>query len=98
MALEKSDGTSMGRRVTFSLKAPAAAEVTLVGDFNRWEEGATPLKRDDNGKWRVTLTLVPGKYEFKFKVDGRWREASKREPTVCNAFGTVNNVLIVPEK
>lgn len=86
------------RKVTFSLKAPNAKEVSLAGDFNNWDSGANTMKRDKDGSWKVSLTFSPGRYEFKFLVDGKWREGSKKEQTVFNCFGTLNNVLIVPEK
>jgi 1,4-alpha-glucan branching enzyme len=86
------------RRVTFSLKAARAKRVSLLGDFNNWDAGATPMKRDKDGIWKSTLILSAGRYEFKFLLDGKWREASKAEPSVPNAFGTLNNVLVIEEK
>ncbi len=86
------------QRVTFSLKAAHAKAVSLLGDFNNWDATATPMKRDKNGIWKSTLILSSGRYEFKFMVDGKWREASKTEPAVPNSFGTLNNVMVVAEK
>jgi 1,4-alpha-glucan branching enzyme len=86
------------RKVTFSLSAPNAREVSVVGDFNNWDAGANPMKLDEDGRWKVSLIFPSGRYEFKFLVDGKWREGSKAEQTVPNCFGTLNNVLIVPEK
>jgi 1,4-alpha-glucan branching enzyme len=87
-----------GRKVRFSLKAPNAREVSLVGDFNNWDAGANSMKLDKDGFWKTTLIFPPGRYEFKFLVDGKWREGSKKAQTVLNSFGTLNNLLIVPEK
>ena len=86
------------RRVTFALKAPRAKEVSLLGEFNNWDAAATPMKRDKDGIWKTTLILPSGRYEFKFLVDGKWREAAKAEPSVPNSFGTLNNVLVIAEK
>lgn len=69
-----------------------------MGDFNNWDTGANPMKLDKDGSWKVSLIFPPGRYEFKFLVDGKWREGLKGEQTVLNCFGTLNNVLIVPEK
>ena len=98
MPQEKSKRRIYRQRVTFSLKATRAKEVSLLGDFNNWDAAATPMKRDKNGIWKATLILSAGKYEFKFMVDGKWREASKAEPSVPNSFGTLNNVLVIDEK
>ena len=86
------------QKVTFALKAAHAKEVSLLGDFNNWDAAVNPMKRDKDGVWKSTLILPSGRYEFKFMVDGRWREASKTEPSVPNSFGTLNNVLVVAEK
>ena len=59
---------------TFRVWAPHAAEVSVVGDFNRWEEGANPLSPMGGGLWEG---FVPGldrydvyKYAIRTK-DGR---------------------------
>ena len=98
MPQEKSKRKIYRRRVTFSLKAANAKEVSLLGDFNNWDAVATPMERDKNGIWKSTLILSSGRYEFKFLVDGKWREASKAEPSVTNSFGTLNNVLVISQK
>jgi 1,4-alpha-glucan branching enzyme len=86
------------RKVNFSLKAPHAKEVFLVGDFNNWDTGADSMKLVGNGLWRTSLILSPGRYEFKFFIDGKWREGLKGKHKVPNCFGTLNHVLVVPEK
>lgn len=86
------------RKIKFVIREPDAEEVALLGDFNHWNAGAHPMKRNADGRWTVSLFLPAGRYEYKLMVDGNWREASKRQPTVPNAFGTLNNVLIVPAK
>ena len=98
MSRENSNKKIYRRKVTFSLKDARAKEVSLLGDFNNWDAAATPMQRDKDGIWKSTLILPSGRYEFKFLVDGRWREASKAEPSVPNSFGTLNNVLVIAEK
>jgi 1,4-alpha-glucan branching enzyme len=98
MSKEESKRKIYRRKVTFSLREPNAGEVSLAGDFNNWDAGANPMKLDKDGSWKVGIIFPPGRYEFKFLVDGKWREGSKEEQTVHNCFGTLNNVLIVPEK
>ena len=79
MSKEESKGKIYRRKVTFSLKAPNAREVSLVGDFNNWDAGASSMKLDKDGSWKVSLIFPSGRYEFKFLVDGKWREGSKEE-------------------
>lgn len=56
--------------VEFRLKAPKAAAVELVGDFNGWKSGSLPLTRQD-GAWEVLVPLPPGRYRYLFLVDGQ---------------------------
>jgi 1,4-alpha-glucan branching enzyme len=98
MSKEESKRKSFRRGVRFSLKAPHAKEVFLVGDFNNWDAGANPMTLDEDGLWKIRLIIPPGRYEFKLLVDGKWREGTNEEQTVPNCYGTLNNVLIVSEK
>lgn len=62
-------------KVTFRLPAeaaPEAREVFLVGDFNDWDEQATPMQRLKNGEFKVTLDLEAGRdYSFRYLIDGK---------------------------
>lgn len=83
------------RRMMFSLEAPNAKEVMVVGDFNRWNVKTHPMKNDNGGVWKKTLMLPPARYEYKFLVDGRWKNDPKNDQTCPNCFGTQNNVINV---
>jgi hypothetical protein len=60
------------RAVAFHLDAPDAKAVLLGGSFNDFDAGETPMTRRLDGTWEAVLTLPPGRYFYKFKVDGRW--------------------------
>ncbi len=64
-AHDNGDGT-----VTFMLWAPGKHFVTLLGDFNSWDEDATLLKVYQDSVWWATLPLSSGSYEYRFLVDG----------------------------
>ncbi len=55
--------------VIFTLDAPDAREVFLVGDFNRWNATVEPMLREGD-RFVVRLFLVAGTYRYKFVVDG----------------------------
>jgi len=95
MAKRTSKEKAKRRTVTFSLEAPNVREVAVGGDFNNWNAEAHPMKKDKSGAWRKTLMLSPGRYEYKFLVDGRWRNDPKNDQTCPNPFGTRNNVLTI---
>lgn len=60
--------------ILFSLVAPEANDVELIGSFNNWDrEHGVVLKRESNGVWHTTVDLGPGRHLYKFVVDGAWR-------------------------
>jgi hypothetical protein len=40
--------------------------------------------------------LEPGRYEYKFVMDGKWIHDSRAGENVANASGSLNSVLEVP--
>ena len=44
--------------VNFSCFAPGARRVTLMGDFNDWDPGAHPMKRQPDGAWLISGCTV----------------------------------------
>lgn len=48
-----------------------AQKVYISGTFNNWSTSKTPMKPVVGG-WMVDLKLKPGKYAYKFIVDGQW--------------------------
>jgi len=98
MAKKKSEQKTKRRRVTFSLEASEARQVKLMGDFNQWDAKVHPMKRDENGVWNKSVMLTPGRYEYKFLVDGRWRNDPRNEAFSQNCFGTQNNVMSIGPK
>lgn len=81
--------------VTFALTKPGAKQVSVCGDFNQWSLTATPMKRHGDGHWEATVGLVPGRYQYKFLVDGEWIADPTAQESVRNEFGSVNSVLQV---
>ncbi len=81
--------------VKFELYERNARAVFVAGTFNAWNPTATPLKSNGSGKWETTLRLSPGKYQYRFIVDGKWIADPLAKETVPNPFEGVNSVLVV---
>jgi 1,4-alpha-glucan branching enzyme len=79
----------------FGLLAPQARSVFLAGSFNQWNPSSHPLKKDRQGIWKISLPLNPGRYEYRFFVDGEWQNDPDCSSFIENPFGTVNCVKIV---
>ena len=82
------------RRVYFKLSEPTANDVIVCGSFNDWESHSCRLRLGKKGVWSTFLLLHPGIYEYRFLVDGQWRNDSDAE-TVLNSYGTQNSVKVV---
>jgi len=82
-------------KLTFSYIAPEAQSVLLAGDFTEWRTAPVGLKKDKKGVWKKTLTLPPGRYEYRLLVDGQWRDDPLCTARVPNGFGSQNCVCVV---
>jgi hypothetical protein len=80
------------RVVRFEFLASDAHEVFLVGSFNKWSPRATPLTRTGKVRWVKELSLPPGRYEYRFLVDGQWKEDPKIGDYMPNPVGGFNSV------
>ncbi len=83
------------KNVVLTLERPGARKVSVAGSFNEWDPDRTPMSRDLDGTWRATLSLKPGRYEYRFVVDGQWVSDHNARESVPNEFGSTNSVLVV---
>ena len=83
------------QKVTFSILAPQAQSVKVLGDFSNWEQHPVDLRKHKNGEWKATLPLAEGKHEYRYLVDGQWRDDPNCRTRIPNAFGGENCVCIV---
>jgi 1,4-alpha-glucan branching enzyme len=85
-------------KVKFSLDGEQynpASSIILVGDFNNWQIGETPLKKAKTGGWSVSLDLETGKeYQFRYLIDGNiWENDPEADAFVPSGLGSENSVL-----
>ena len=80
--------------IIFSFHAPEAKEVFLVGDFNNWKAVENNrLTKKRNGQWVTRLNLEPGRYHYKFVIDGQWQEDPNNPNKESNNFGGYNSLI-----
>lgn len=82
-------------KVTFSLSAPQATVVLLAGDFTAWKQSPLALKKGKDGLWKKTVSLAPGRYQYRFLVDGEWTDDPACSIREENPFGSDNCVCMV---
>jgi 1,4-alpha-glucan branching enzyme len=86
------------RKLSFEFWAPAAQSVSLMGTFNQWNPKTHLMQKGADGCWRKSIMAVPGRYEYRYLVDGNWENDPANSMICPNDFGTHNNVIEVFEK
>ena len=81
-----------GKQQAFSITAPTAMSVQLVGDFTHWQEKPISMKKESGGVWKTQVELPPGTHHYRFLVDGEWRDDPECTVRVPNPFGGQNSV------
>ncbi len=93
--------------VTFKFSAPSAKVVQLAGSWpeNNWLRGQAQTggfrvgemhDADGDGVWERTEKLPPGRWEYKFVVDGtNWKEDPNNPEYTDDGFGGKNSVITV---
>ncbi|HTM92895.1 MAG TPA: glycogen-binding domain-containing protein [Flavisolibacter sp.] len=82
--------------VTFFLRNNKNANrVLLAGSFNNWKPDALSMKGTDSG-WIAHVKLGPGKYWYKFIVDGNWTVDNDNEQKENDGLGNINSVFFRP--
>ncbi len=81
--------------VLFKYHAPANSQVCLAGTFNNWNPASIKLACHKSGVYSAMVLLPAGRCEYKFIVNGVWRNSPDCGNQVPNGFGTMNNVLEV---
>ncbi len=87
--------TARTKKAQFNLNAPSAKKVTVAGSFNKWNITADSLKKSNGGNWTISLSLKPGRYEYKYLVDGGWVNDPACNSCVPNNYGSCNCVIDV---
>ena len=76
-----------------------ATDVRIAGDFNGWvpDKGVRSLieAEGETRIWTKILHLAPGRYQYRYVVDGEWREDPDNPDGVASQVGGRNSVLVV---
>ncbi len=84
------------KKVTFTVRAEKGKAVYLAGTFNQWSAtGKKMADKKGDGVYSVSLKLAPGRYEYKFVIDGIWCADPECADWVQNDQGTTNSVITV---
>ncbi len=96
--MSKASGHAAGsRRVFFRYAGHAGDVVTLHGSFNGWSEPYRQFHAESGKEDHFVCLCVlrPGRYEYKYQVNGQWVLDETNPSVVANPFGSLNNLLEV---
>jgi len=87
------------RQVVVQFRASQARDVRIAGDFNGWvpDKGVRSRTEQTDGEqvWTKILELRPGTYQYRYVVDGDWREDPNNPHQAPGRVGERNSVLVV---
>lgn len=84
------------QEVTFAFEAPEAEHVLLVGDFNDWTLDGSEMQ-PIGGVWTKVITLGPGRYRYRYVVDGQWQSDPSNAAIAPNPYGGHDSILVMDD-
>ncbi|WP_184542298.1 hypothetical protein [Mucilaginibacter sp. FT3.2] len=78
---------------TFALKGYTNSKVIhIAGSFNNWDPDGFTMAHTGN-EWTISLCLKPGKYLYKYIIDGNWIADPANKLYEPNEYNSQNSVL-----
>jgi chromosome partitioning protein len=96
---EESAEALQAKEVVLRFTDAEASDVRVAGDFNGWvpDRGVRSLiaSEGQNRVWTKILCVEPGTYQYRFVVDGEWREDPSNPQSEPGPTGQLNSILHV---
>jgi len=80
--------------VSFRVWAPNAQEVFVTGDFNDWQNDATPLTPEENGYWSVNVPEAQKGQTYKYLLKTTVGDLMRNDPYARELTNSVGNSII----
>ena len=77
---------------------PDARSMALTGDFIDWDPEGIEMERDEYGTWSTHYSLPPGKYKYKFIIDGKAMPDPDIDEQVPDGMGGWATPLVVKSR
>ncbi|MBI5573105.1 MAG: isoamylase early set domain-containing protein [Elusimicrobia bacterium] len=84
------------RKIAFKYRSSKPKTVFLVGDFNKWNKKANPMKKGQNFVWETVLMLPVGEYKYAYIVDGKRINDPNNRKTVHLKTGKASVLKVEP--
>ena len=83
--------------VVFAIEAPDARRVQLLGDFNDWTLDGNEMTAA-GPIWTSVVKLDPGRYRYRYVIDGRWQSDPLNAEVEPAPYGGVNSVFVLEDR
>ncbi len=80
--------------VAFRVWAPNAESVCVVGDFNDWKSGESPMLREDNGCWYVLIPEAKPGDQYKYELTNGGQTFQRIDPRAREVTNSVGSGVI----
>lgn len=83
------------RPVEFRFLSATARRVCVAGEFNGWDAETLCLRRAKDGQWRGGAWLPPGRFKYRFVVNGHRQDDAQACGVISNGHAACHLVLEV---
>ena len=83
-----------GEGVAFSVWAPQADAVSVVGEFNSWQAGAHPLERNENGVWSGVVSAAGEGHEYRYALQRGAAKFTRVDPRAIKVTNSIGNGVV----
>jgi len=80
--------------VAFRVWAPHAEAVTVVGDFNDWDDDADALRSEENGYWYADIAAARPGHEYKYVITHGGERFHRVDPYARQVTNSVGNGVV----
>ncbi len=80
--------------VQFRVWAPNAEQVSVVGDFNKWDGQKHPMQRDDKGCWSVRVPEASVGHEYRYEIKRGDNRFTRIDPYAVDVTNSVGNAVV----
>lgn len=78
----------------FTVWAPHAEGVFIIGTFNDWDKTAHPMKRNPDGSWSIKLSGVAPGAQYQYRIINTGKEYLRIDPYARQVTNSVGNTII----
>jgi len=94
--MSQSSKNALRQMVVMNFEEIDCKRLQLAGDFNNWIPDQDIETRTVNGHWQKVFTAIPGVYEYRIIIDGKWQQDPTNPAEIPNELGGINSLLQIP--